>query len=466
MSNQCHWPSGWSIVRSIGTGSFGAVYEIERDVVGTIEKAALKVIRIPQKEDDIEDCLYDGYTQDEVKNRYRSYLEEIVNEYKIMSQLKGYTNIVNVSDLYYEKQANGYGWNIYYKMELLTPLKQKLEKNISEEEVIKLGIDICTALELCKKNNIIHRDIKPQNILVSRFGDYKLGDFGIAKVVDKTTCGTLAGTIDYMAPEVYNNQPYGASVDLYSLGMVLYWMLNERRLPFILQSPSKTTGTEEADARRRRFLGEPLPDPAHGSIELKRIVKKACAFYPEQRYAVPEEMLYDLKKLFNKYKSDADLKDSENEKKETDKKQVHDLKDDPDKATIALGKKKEKSRKEKKNINKKWIYFSALGVGVLFMIMVLVMMFVKRTKEVYLPTQREMISDVARMLREDDISYGIVDLIVLEEKENEKFQTYVAECEVIVNADGREKTYIVTLIYELENFEWMYSNLSRYEESM
>ena len=73
-------------------------------------------------------------------------------------------------------------------MELLTPLqKVTKERLLSEEEVIKLGKDICKALILCESRNIIHRDIKPDNIMISKFGDYKLGDFGVSKVMSHTT---------------------------------------------------------------------------------------------------------------------------------------------------------------------------------------------------------------------------------------------------------------------------------------
>ena len=86
-----------------------------------------------------------------------------------------------------------------------------------------MGVDICKALELYQKYNIIHRDIKPENIFVSDNGDFKLGDFGIARTIEKTMSDlSKKGTYNYMAPEVYQGGEYGFSVDLYSLGIVLY----------------------------------------------------------------------------------------------------------------------------------------------------------------------------------------------------------------------------------------------------
>ena len=185
-------------------------------------------------------------------------------------------------------------------MELLTPLMKAISANISEETVVKLGKDICKALVLCKKHEIIHRDIKPQNIFISFNGDYKLGDFGIAKTMEKTMGGTKIGTYKYMAPEVYNNQPYGSSADIYSLGLVLYWLLNDRRMPFLPLPPAKLKAGMEEEARQRRLMGETLPAPVHGSVELKRIVLKACAFDQKKRYSSAAQMLEDLNALTKK----------------------------------------------------------------------------------------------------------------------------------------------------------------------
>ena len=84
MDNKPVWP-GWETVRVIGRGSFGAVYEIERDVFGHKEKAALKLITIPQNESDIEDLFSDGYDEKSITARFNSYLQDIVREYSRLS---------------------------------------------------------------------------------------------------------------------------------------------------------------------------------------------------------------------------------------------------------------------------------------------------------------------------------------------------------------------------------------------
>ena len=290
------WP-GWKTVRVIGQGSYGAVYEIERDLFGQTEKAALKHIGIPQNPSDIEEMYNDGFDEESITATFQNHLKCIVEEYSIMRKLNGAANVVNCDDVRYIQRDDGIGWDIFIKMELLTPLAKALPDPIPVETTVKVGEDICRALILCRRFDIIHRDIKPQNIFVSPLGDYKLGDFGIAKTVEKTMGGTKTGTYKYMAPEVYNNQPYGQQVDIYSLGLVLYWMLNKRRMPFMPLPPEKLTAGMDEQTRSRRLVGEPLPPPADGSAELKRIVLKACAFDQKERYRTAEEMLEDLENL-------------------------------------------------------------------------------------------------------------------------------------------------------------------------
>ena len=290
------WP-GWEIVRLIGRGSFGAVYEIKRKVFDETEKAALKVISIPQNSGDIDDMYSDGYDEESITSTFKSHLQSIVAEYSLMRKMNGSANIVNCDDVRYIQHDDGIGWDIFIKMELLTPLTKALSGEVDEKTVVKIAKDMCGALELCKKHGIVHRDIKPQNIFVSEHGDYKLGDFGIAKTVEKTMGGTKIGTYKYMAPEVYNNQPYGSGADIYSLGLVLYWLLNERRMPFMPLPPEKLKAGVEENSRHRRLSGEKLPEPAHGSKQLKQIVLKACAYDPKDRYFSAAAMLEDLSKL-------------------------------------------------------------------------------------------------------------------------------------------------------------------------
>jgi len=216
--------NNWTIKRKIGEGSFGKVFEIERDDFGETYKAALKVITVPQNEAELQGILDQGLGLKEAEAYFYDMVEEIVREFAIMAKLKGTGNVVNYEDHIVIKHDNGIGWDILIRMELLSPLlPYAYEHPFARKDIIKLGVDICKSLELCQKYNIIHRDIKPENIFVSDNGDFKLGDFGIARTIEKTMSGlSKKGTYNYMAPEVYRGSDYGFNVDIYSLGIVLY----------------------------------------------------------------------------------------------------------------------------------------------------------------------------------------------------------------------------------------------------
>jgi len=296
MGEMILWP-GWETVRIIGRGSFGTVYEIRREVFGHTETAALKVISIPESAEELEELRNEGYDAASISSHYKGYLEEIVREYSLMLDLKGNSNVVYCDDLQYMQHSDGIGWDICIKMELLAPLKKALGQTYSEEQVVRLGTDMCRALVLCHKENIVHRDIKPDNVFVSKNGDYKLGDFGVAKVTDKTATGTKIGTYEYMSPEVYHGQHYGHGADLYSLGLVLYWMMNDRRTPFLPAAPRIPSASEKEAARICRFSGAAIPPPVNGSEALKQVVLKACAYDPQDRYRSAQEMMDALLSL-------------------------------------------------------------------------------------------------------------------------------------------------------------------------
>ena len=289
----------WKIVKDLGGGTYGRVYEIERTISGIQEKAALKIVSRPKNKDEMESYYNEGYSKADLIASYESEIRNYVQEYKLMKELQGESNIVSCDDFTMVPHEDGIGGDIFIRMELLTSLQQILrERSLSEQEIIKLGKDISHALVLCESKNIIHRDIKPANIMVSQFGNYKLGDFGVSKIMDHATFATSMGTPEYQAPEVVHMERYGQAVDIYSLGITLYWLLNNRRMPFI-DANQQITLVVKNEAMDRRYRGEKLPAPKNGSTKLKKIVLKACEYHPENRYASAQEMYDALDTLEN-----------------------------------------------------------------------------------------------------------------------------------------------------------------------
>jgi len=292
----------WYIKSLIGEGGFGKVFEIERQEFGVTYKSALKIITIPQSESEIKSVMADGMDEASVITYFKNVVKDIVSEFIIMSKLKGNSNVVSYEDHVVVEHEEGIGWDILIRMELLTPLVDHVQKEtLTRKDIIKLGIDICKALELCQKHNVIHRDIKPENIFISENGDYKLGDFGIARTAETTMGGlTKKGTYVYMAPEIYKGDLYDPTVDIYSLGILLYRLLNENRTPFLPPYPTPITHSDRESAIAKRINGDVIPIPANANGRLAEIVLKACAHKPSDRYSAATQMREELESTIYK----------------------------------------------------------------------------------------------------------------------------------------------------------------------
>ncbi|MBQ3009704.1 MAG: protein kinase, partial [Oscillospiraceae bacterium] len=299
---------GWITEKELGRGSFGGVYQIRRMVGEDIERRALKVISIPTNESEIRELRQNDWDQESITEYFGSQKQNVLKEYMLMRKLNGNTNVVNCDDVSAVQHADEIGWDIYILMELLTPMADAVPVVVDDRQAIKIAMDLCNALILCERNHIIHRDIKPQNIFVSDNGDYKLGDFGIARTIESATQGASTvgiGTYNYMAPEVRLGKPYSHTADIYSLGLVLYWLLNERRLPFYPMPPARPTREDFENAQMRRMRGDAIPEPKHGCRGVKDVIIKCCAYEASNRYQSAHELMRALKKL------DASLNDSE-----------------------------------------------------------------------------------------------------------------------------------------------------------
>lgn len=289
------WPE-WETIKQIGRGTFGRVYEAVRREYQMEIHAAVKVISIPLDQSEIASLRLEGLTEEETLSYLRKVVDEFLAEIQIMDSFKGVQNIVSIEDYKVVERQKEIGWDIYIRMELLTPLNSYIAgRELSEREVIRLGCDICTALEICEKRNVIHRDVKPENIFVNTFGNFKLGDFGIARRLENLTAGmSRKGTFSYMAPEVEKGLPYDARVDIYSLGLVLYRLLNRNRLPFLTEDRQLLSPNERMNAVRRRMSGEPIPPPCGASPEMARLLLCACAYEPNQRFVSASAMKHAL----------------------------------------------------------------------------------------------------------------------------------------------------------------------------
>lgn len=276
------------------------IYKAQQTVAGHTDTCAIKHISIPKDESEHFAVMEQLSTRDpEILNSfYQQTAESIANEYYIQKEFAGKDHIVQVYDIMTIPKKDMPGLDLFIRMELLNGIDVRFKKGMSreekEKEVIRLGKDICSALREMHAKQYLHRDIKPQNILVTDTGTYKLVDFGMARELHSSASFmSMKGTMDYIAPEVMTGSQVGFSSDLYSLGLVLYQLLNHRQMPF------KLNGTGHGDYTARRLSGENIPAPDEASPEIAKLILKACAFRPEDRFNSATEMYEALDKAFS-----------------------------------------------------------------------------------------------------------------------------------------------------------------------
>ena len=261
----------YEILKEIGNGGMAIVYKAKDHVLN--RDVAVKVLR-------------DEYTTD----------SDFIKRFNIEAQSAAnlqHPNIVAIYDVGHEEENNLY----YIVMELIKgkTLKEIINKDekLSWKWAINIAIQIASALENAHKNGIVHRDIKPHNIMITEDGVAKVTDFGIAKAVSNSTItsfGTTIGSVHYFSPEQAKGSVTDAKSDLYSLGVVMYEMLTGK-VPFDADTP--------VSVALKHIQEEPVP-PIELNPEIPTavndIVLKAMKKDPTERYQSATEMLADLSK--------------------------------------------------------------------------------------------------------------------------------------------------------------------------
>lgn len=261
--------SHYKILSKIGEGGRGVVYKAEDVDLKRI--VALKFIS-PHLVDNAED------------------LESLYQEARSASQLN-HPNITTIYEIAHSGKFN------FIAMECIggETLKKKIQREIlSLEEIIHIAIETLTGIKAAHDNNIVHRDIKTENIMVTESGLVKVMDFGLAKNLDRgnvTKISRTLGTIAYMSPEQVEGSRVDQRSDIYSFGIVLYEMV-VGRLPFV--------GEHEA-ATLYSIVNELPPDIASlnsdANPDLIAIIEKAIEKFPDNRYQNVSEFLDDLNEL-------------------------------------------------------------------------------------------------------------------------------------------------------------------------
>lgn len=300
MTLSCEHPFGqeWRIDKEIGKGSYGVVYQLSRNDAGESITSAMKWIPLPGDDAEIQRMYAEG-TRTTVREYYEKLRAGFSEEIQLLYRLRGNSHVVSLEDykIIPREGENAVGYDIFIRMELLTSLEKWLskKKTITYRDIVQIGEDLCDALYDCSRLSIIHRDIKPDNIFVTDDNRFKLGDFGIARRLqrDDLNASQRVGSLGYMSPEVFHAQSYDLRADLYSLGLVLYKLVNDRREPFAPPAPEVVTSQMANKANETRLSGSALPKPERIPDSLERlwdIIQKACEYQPSNRYQTPFEM--------------------------------------------------------------------------------------------------------------------------------------------------------------------------------
>ena len=259
----------YEILEVIGTGGMAVVYKARCHRLNRL--VAIKILK-------------DDLSQDEeFRRRFHAESQAVA--------MLSHPNIMSVYDVSTSDEAD------YIVMELIDgiTLKQYMEKKgtLNWKETLHFSIQIAKALEHAHSRGIVHRDIKPHNVMVLKNGSIKVTDFGIARIMsnNNTLTKEALGSVHYISPEQAKGGRVDNRSDLYSLGVVMYEMMTGRA-PYDGESPV-------AVAIQHINGGAPMPSTLNPNIPggLEQIIMKAMAVDPDQRYSSATQMLVDLEEF-------------------------------------------------------------------------------------------------------------------------------------------------------------------------
>jgi len=330
----------YHIVEQLGEGGMATVYKafdtrLERDV-------AIKVIR------------KDAFPA----NMHAHVFKRFEREAKALARLS-HPNIVKIHDY------GDYEGSPFLVMEYIPggTLKSRMGKPFKTEEAVRLLLPIASALGYAHQHDIVHRDVKPANILISEKGQPVLSDFGIAKMLEGEEGATLTGTgvgigtPEYMAPEQCLGQEVDNRTDIYSLGVVFYEMVAGKK-PFTANTPMAVVYKQ---------ISDPMPRPGQFVAGLPEAVEttiyKALAKNPSERYANMGEFAFALERLTSHFPTQPQVQSnygpSANEMKPTQQQvEQHD-------SSLSSNKHALPPQNIQKRPNHKWLIGLAVGFGIL-----------------------------------------------------------------------------------------------------
>ncbi|TDE36372.1 serine/threonine-protein kinase [Actinomadura sp. 6K520] len=261
---------GYRVLEQVGEGGFSVVYRAHQEHLDRM--VALKVLSI-------------GSVDDAAMRRFQ-------RESKITGRLSGHPNIVTVLDTGTTRSGRPYIAMEYFEHGALTDRLAR-EGPLPVADVLRIGVKMAGALAATHETDVLHRDVKPQNVLLSRYGEPALADFGIARLVDSfDATHTQAFTPHHAAPEILEGRQPGVGSDIYSLGSTLYQLLAG-------QPAFKGPAGEGIAQLMLRILSDPPPPIPRADVppRVQEVIVHAMAKTPEQRFATAVEFARALQSV-------------------------------------------------------------------------------------------------------------------------------------------------------------------------
>lgn len=263
-----------TVGKKIGQGPNGETYLVTNRMDG--KKLTLKHISIPLSDSQTKALIYAGAVADEreAQKYYATTVKELKGELLLLNSIQNSGNLQKFRGYQIDQKFTGAGFDVYlisdYNKSLPTILK---EGNITKLQAVNLGIDLCSALEQLRSAELIHKDVRPENVFMDENNRFLLGDLGIVPLAD-LKYSTMPDNLitDYSAPEVRStDSTLSPSMDIYAVGMILYHVFHGDKAP-----------VRKADVE--------LAAPQYADMALTEIILKACSYDANQRYQSPSDM--------------------------------------------------------------------------------------------------------------------------------------------------------------------------------
>lgn len=244
----------WKINSLISDNKDNETYKVsKRDYDGTVINAVLRHISVKGE----------SYSADEA-----AFIDDEAKFLKTVSQSGNKFNYIDIQSV--NNPAKG-KTDLYIITEDLTPLSEIIDnKEFTTSEIVDFGIQMSAILESLEAKNIYHGNLTPENIFLTNDGTFKLGGFSDFE--------SRISDFSFVAPEIYNKKDADFTTDIYSLGLIMYYMSNDRKLPF------ESNGLSRKDAVRERLSGKSVSAPANGNEKLKSVIVIACQPQNDNRW--------------------------------------------------------------------------------------------------------------------------------------------------------------------------------------